>query len=72
MADYNLRMYWTSRVCDREDQEEEEFHSFINDMEAIAEDVPPSYREEPELIPLQIDFLITVMKLENPEWGAFA
>ena len=59
MVDQVLLTHWVHRIGARGNLQEEDVVVFLNAMEEIIDDVPPSYRQLEDLAEYQIDFLIS-------------
>ncbi|XP_052172234.1 uncharacterized protein LOC127788162 [Diospyros lotus] len=68
MVDQVLLLHWTNRIETRGNPQDEDMNVFLNAMEEITDDVPPSYRQLIDLAEYQIDFLIDQME---GEWKIF-
>ena len=61
MVDQVLLTHWAHRIEARGNPQDEDIIVFLNAMEEIIDDVPPSYRLLEDLAEYQIDYLISIL-----------
>ena len=69
MVDQVLLTHWAHRIEARRNPQNEDIIVFLNIMEEIINDVPPSYQQLGDLVEYQIDYLIDILA---GEWKTYA